>query len=134
MERPSDFWQLIQAYVVIAIGVLALIVMADAKTRRDQENRMSLILGYNGKYRGGSPRYCPKTQSRRASAAPATHRGVRRSILDYPARDRMLRQANVRLDREKLFDGREFDDVSTPGPERMEHVTLSEGMAGCCAY
>jgi len=51
MDRPSDFWQLMQAYVVVAVGVLAIIVMFDAKTRRDQENRLALILGHSG---------CPK--------------------------------------------------------------------------
>ena len=51
MEGPSEFWQLVQAYVVIAIGILLVIVMFDSKTRRDQENRLALILGNGG---------CPK--------------------------------------------------------------------------
>jgi len=62
MERPSEFWQLIQAYVVIAVGVLALIVMADAKTRRDQETRMSLILGHSGKFPNIFSSYRPRTR------------------------------------------------------------------------
>ena len=48
MEGPSEFYQLLQAYVVIAIGVLAIIVMFDSKTRRDQESRLALILGHSG--------------------------------------------------------------------------------------
>ena len=48
MEGPSEFHQLLQAYVVIAIGVLAIIVMFDSKTRRDKESRLALILGHSG--------------------------------------------------------------------------------------
>ena len=51
MDGPSSWHKLMQAYGVIAIGVLALIVMFDAKTRRSQENRLALILGTSG---------CPK--------------------------------------------------------------------------
>ncbi len=48
MEGPSDFYQLIQAYVIIAVGVLAIIVMFDSKSRRNQETRLALILGQSG--------------------------------------------------------------------------------------
>ena len=48
MEGPSEFLQLLQSYVIIAVGVLAIIVMFDSRTRRDQENRLSLILGHSG--------------------------------------------------------------------------------------
>ena len=54
MEGPSEFYKLIQAYIVIAIGVLAVIVLLDSETRRDQENRLALILGHRG---------CPKALS-----------------------------------------------------------------------
>ncbi len=48
MEGPSDFLQLIQSYIVIAVGILAVIVMFDSKTRRSQESRLALILGNSG--------------------------------------------------------------------------------------
>ena len=48
MEGPSEFYQLLQAYVVLAIGVLVVIVMFDSKTRRDQEHRLALVLGHGG--------------------------------------------------------------------------------------
>ena len=46
LEPPSEWHQLLQAYVVIAIGILAVIVMFDSKARRDHENRLALVLGY----------------------------------------------------------------------------------------
>ena len=48
MEGPSEFLQLLQAYVILAVGVLAIIVMFDSSSRRDQENRMALVLGHSG--------------------------------------------------------------------------------------
>jgi len=45
MDRPSEYFKLAQALVVLAIGILAIIVMFDSKTRRDHENRLSLVLG-----------------------------------------------------------------------------------------
>jgi len=60
MDGPSSWHKLMQAYVVVAIGVLAIIVMFDAKTRRSQENRLALILGTRGCPKALNPRQLQK--------------------------------------------------------------------------